>query len=271
VCVVFDHSIGVLVISLMAVFRSDVRAEVHAGAVPPAEEGLAGLVLAGDELPGSGDGFVVDGFHAFLCERAGVFDGLAALAVGLAAEDTSGAERLEEGSSVGEFQVAGVILVFGFFLGVEVVEVSEELVEPVHGGKVFVEVALVVLSELSCGVAKTLERGGHGDVGLLPALLGARESDLGHSGAYRDAAADEGGASGGAALLAVVVGEGESFAGDAVNVGGFVAHHAAAVVTDVPGADVVSPDDENVRFVLGEGFAGLNGDDESDEQRQCGD
>ena len=39
--VVFDHAVGVFVIPLVAVPGLDVRAEVHARAVPPAEEWLA--------------------------------------------------------------------------------------------------------------------------------------------------------------------------------------------------------------------------------------
>ena len=63
--------------------RLHVRAEVHARAVPPAEERLAGLGLAGDEVLGGGQGFVVDGLHPLLGQRAEILDGLAALAIGL--------------------------------------------------------------------------------------------------------------------------------------------------------------------------------------------
>ena len=51
---------------------------------------------------------------------------------------------------------------------------------------------------------------------------------------------------GGAGLLAVVVGEDRAFAGDAVDVGRAVAHHAAIVGADVPVADVVAHDDQDV-------------------------
>ena len=132
----------------------DVGAEVHAGAVPPAEERLAGLVLAGDEVLGGGDGFLIDGFHALLGERAGVLDGLAALAVGLAMEHAARAEDLLEGLAAWQHHVAGVVLVFRLLLGVEVIEVAEELVEAVHGGQVLVAVALVVLAELAGGSSR---------------------------------------------------------------------------------------------------------------------
>jgi hypothetical protein len=137
----------------------------------------------------------------------------------------------------------------GFLLGIEVIEAAHELVEAVHGGQVLVAVALVVLAELSGHVALALHHCGHGDIRLLPAFLRAGHADLGHAGADRGGAADEGGASGGAALLGIVIGETDAFLGDAVDVGCFVAHHAAVVVADVPGADVIAPDDEDVGFL----------------------
>ncbi len=56
--------------------------------------------------------------------------------------------------------------------------------------------------------------------------------------------------SSGAALLAVVVSEGDTFTGDSINVRRLVTHHATAVVADIPSANVVTPNDENVRFFL---------------------
>ena len=70
----------------------------------------------------------------------------------------------------------------------------------------------------------------------------------------RALAGDEGGAAGGAGLLGVEVGEDRAFVGDAVDVGRAVAHHAAVVGADVPVADVVAQDDEDVRL-LGLGLA----------------
>ena len=100
------------------------------------------------------------------------------------------------------------------------------------------------------GVAKTLHDGGHGDVGFLPTFRGTRHTDLGHSSADRDRAVDEGCTSGGARLLAVIVGEENTFIGNAVNVGRLVAHHAAIVVADVFSTDVIAPDYEDVRLYL---------------------
>ena len=255
--VVLDHAVGVFVIALVAMLGLDVGAEVHAGAVPPAEERFALLVHASDEILGGGDGFLINGLHALLGQRTGVLDGLAALAVGLAMEHTARTERLAKGFAVGQLHVAGVVLVFRFLLGIEVIEVAEEFIEAVHGRQVFVAVALVVLAELSGGVAEALHDGGHGDVGFLPAFRRTREADLGHASADGNGAVDEGGAAGGAALLAVVIGEENALLADAINVRRLVTHHAAVVVADVLGADVVAPDDQDVGFLArGKRWAG---------------
>ena len=108
----------------------------------------------------------------------------------------------------------------------------------------------MVLAELAGGVAQRLEHFGNGRVFLLQADGGAGHADLGQAGADRVLPGDEAGAAGGAALLRVVVGEGHPFLRDAVDVGGPVAHHAAAEVADVPYADVVAPQDQDVGFLL---------------------
>ena len=50
------------------------------------KNGLLRLVLLVDEIERALGDFVVDGLHALLRQRAGVFDLLAALAVGLAVQ-----------------------------------------------------------------------------------------------------------------------------------------------------------------------------------------
>src|SRR5262249_29639501 len=62
-------------------------------------------------------------------------------------------------------------------------------------------------------------------------------------------AGDERRASGRAALLAVPVGEAGALAGDAVDVRRLVPHDAAVVATRVEPANVVAPDDEDVRLL----------------------
>ena len=120
-------------------------------------------------------------------------------------QHASGAEALLEG------RVLGVVGIFGLFLGVEMVEVAEELVETVHGREELVLVAQVVLAELAGGVAERLQQLRNGRVFRLKTDGRAGHPHLGQAGAHRVLAGDEGGAAGRTALLAVVVGEGDAF------------------------------------------------------------
>jgi hypothetical protein len=169
------------------------------------------------------------------------------------------AELVAEGFAVGHHHVVRVVLVLRLFLGVQVVEVAEELVEAVVGRQVLVAVTEVVLAELASGVALVLEQAGDGRVFHHHAFLRARQADLAEPGTEHALAHDERRAAGGAGLLGVVVAEAHAFATDTVDVGRLVAHHAARVVGNVPEADVVAPEDEDVGLVLGLGGAGTQG------------
>ena len=260
-----DHAVGVFVLAAGAdPLRLDVRAEVHPRGVPPAEERGARLHLPLDVVLGRGERLLVDRLHPLAGERAGVLDRLAALAVGPALEHAPRPVGLAERLAVGELHAAGVVAVLRLLLGVQVVEVAEELVEAVHRRQVLVAVALVVLAELARGVAQALEHRGDRDVRLLPAFLRAGQADLGHAGADRAVAAEERGPPRRAALLAVVIGEGDPLACDPVDVGRAVAHHATAVVADVPGADVVAPDHEDIGPIGRHGRGGGEGENDAD-------
>ena len=206
------------------------------------KNGSVGLVRLVDEAQRVLGHLVVDGLHALLGQRAGVLDLLAALAVGPAVQHAARPEVLLE------LRVLRIVRILRLFLGVEVIEIAEELVEAVQRRQILVLVAEVVLAELAGGVAERLEQFGDRRIFRLQADIGAGHADLGQPGADRVLAGDERGAAGRAALLAVVVGEGHALVGDAVDVGRAVAHLAAAVVADVPPADVVAPEDEDVRF-----------------------
>ena len=140
-----------------------------------------------------------------------------------------------------------IVEVLRVFLGVEVVEVAEELIEAVIGRQHVVEIAEMVLAELPGGVALLLEQRRDGDDLLVHADRRAGKPDLRQAGAKDALPGDEGRAAGGAGLLAVAVGEQHAFLGDAVDVGRVVAHQPVRVAAQVGLADVVAPDDEDVR------------------------
>ncbi|MNP03154.1 hypothetical protein D3C76_950290 [compost metagenome] len=217
---------------------------MHAGGVHPDEERLVRLGLLLDERLRGGGGFVVDGFHALGGQRAGVLDA----AVGVGMDHPARRGGLDEVRII--LRPVGALRLL---LGVQVVEVAEELVEAVIGRQEFVAVAQVVLAELTGRVALRLERLGDGDVAVLDADRRAGHADLGQAGTQRGLAGDEGGAAGGAAVFTVVVGEHHAFPGQTIDVRRRVTEHAVAIGADVGLADVVAVDHQDIGFVGGHG------------------
>jgi hypothetical protein len=129
-----------------------------------------------------------------------------------------------------------------------VVEVAKELVEAVHRGQELVPVTQVVLAELPRGVAHLLEHRGDGGRRRRHADRRAGLSDRSHPSPDRKLAGDKVGPTRRAARLGVVIGEDRAFGRQLVDVGRPPCHQAAVVGADVPHADVVTHDDDNVRL-----------------------
>ena len=73
--VVLDHAVGVKPRPVLpSRFLLQVRKDVHARAVELAEERLAGLVLAVDEVQRRGEEFLIHCLHALAGQRAGILD-----------------------------------------------------------------------------------------------------------------------------------------------------------------------------------------------------
>jgi hypothetical protein len=142
-----------------------------------------------------------------------------------------------------------VVRALRILLGVQVVEVPEELVEPMDRRQELVPVAEVVLAELAGRIAERLEQLGDRRILGPEADRRRRDADLAQPGAEDALAGDEGGAPRRAALLAVRVREPHPFVGDPVDVGRSVAHQPVAVAAEVGDPDVVAPDHENVRLL----------------------
>ena len=174
---------------------------------------------------------------------------------------------LLEGLAARQLHVAGIVLVLRLLLGVEVVEIPEELVEPVRGREMLVLIAQVVLPELAGRVATILEKPGDRRILGVRAQLGPRQTDLAQPASIDALPQNEGGSSGRAGLLGVVVGESHALAGDPIDVGRAISHQTVAVGTDVGDSHVVAPEDEDVGLVRRPGRGdGELGDGEDDEK-----
>ena len=108
------------------------------------KNGLSALTWRSMKSLAAGEELLVDRLHALAGQRAGVLD----LAVGGRLEHAARAELLAE---LGVLRIVGIL---GLLLGVEVVEVAEELVEAVRRGQELVAVAQVVLAELRGGSSR---------------------------------------------------------------------------------------------------------------------
>jgi hypothetical protein len=161
-------------------------------------------------------------------------------------EHPTGPEPVAE---AGELLVGRVVRLLGLLLGVEVVQVPEELVEAVHRRQELVAVAEVVLAELARRVALRLQRRRYCRVLGAQSEVGPGEADLRQARAVRVPAGDERRPAGCAALLAVVVREPGTLVRQPIDVRGPVPHHAVAVAAQVRDPYVVAPDDEDVRLV----------------------
>jgi hypothetical protein len=49
--------------------------------------------------------------------------------------------------------------------------------------------------------------------------------------------------------LAIKVSESSTFVGNAIDVRGSIAHHAATEIADIPSSDVIPPEDEKIGFL----------------------
>src|SRR5438132_145127 len=107
----------------------------------------------------------------------------------------------------------------------------------------------MVLAELTSGVSEALEQPANGGIELAHSHGRAGETDLAQSGADDVLAGEKRGAASSARLLAVILEEANAFLADTVDVRRFVTHQAVTVSTDVGDADVIAPDNKDVRFL----------------------
>ena len=116
-------------------------------------------------------------------------------------------------------------------------------------------------------VAQRFEQLGDRGVLVLNALLRAGHADLEQPGAEGSLAEDERGPPRRAGLLAIVVREDGTFLREAINVRRSPAHHAAMVRADVPDADVIAKNDQNVGLLVRRKCRAGN---ESQTENDCG-
>ena len=124
--VVVDHGIVINALpaaGLAHAFRFGIGPEVHVGEIHPDEERLAGVVLFFDKFRRPGCNVVIDGLHAFLGQRPGVFDPAVSEAV----------DHTTRPVFLAKLRVLGVVRMLRFLFGIQMIQVTVELIEAVVG------------------------------------------------------------------------------------------------------------------------------------------
>jgi hypothetical protein len=162
-------------------------------------------------------------------------------------DDAAGAVFVSEG------RIFRIVRILRLLFGIQMVEIAEELVEAVIGGQELVTIAKTVLAELPGSVAQRLEQfGERGILGLKSDRI-TRHADLQKPRTLGALSGDEGRSAGGAALLAVGIGEQHALLGDPIDVRRLIPHHAVVLGAGVEPADVVAEDHQDVGHVGGHG------------------
>src|SRR5262245_39887753 len=127
--IVLHHTIGIEADPRLASgFSLEMGPDMHSGCITPDEEWLLLLRRFLDKFLGSVVDFLVDGLHPFAVEWPGVLNFLLSICRGPRMKDSSWSVFLPK------LRIFGIVVAFGLFLGVEMIEVTEEFIEPVHRG-----------------------------------------------------------------------------------------------------------------------------------------
>ena len=114
-----------------------------------------------------------------------------------------------------------------------------------------VAVTQVVLAKLARNIAMILQEVSKRRRPVRSAVLRPRHTYRQETGPERMLAEDERSATGRAALLRVGVRKQRALTGDTIDIRRLIAHHTVVVGADVVYADVVTPNHEDIGFVLG--------------------
>jgi hypothetical protein len=245
VAVMLDHAVRIQPDARDAVGRRlEVGPDVHPGGVEPDEKRRVRLRRLVDEGGGVAQDLLVDRLHPLAVQRPGVLNQLGAVGIEPRVEHAARAVLLPER------RISRVVVALGLLLGIQVVQVAKELVKAVSGRQVLVLVAEVVLAELAGRIAVRLEQVRDRRRPVRDAVRRAGHPDREQAGPERVLPKDERGPPGGAGLLAVGVGEQRPFLRDPIDIWRPIPHDPVVVGTDVVDADVVAPDDQDVRLRL---------------------
>ena len=148
----FNHAVGVYTKTGLALrLWFQMRPDMHPCAVPPDKEGFVSLDCPLHEVQRFYSDLHIDRFHTFDRQRPGVFNS----SISKRVDYTTWTELLLE------FRIFRIVGMFRLLLSIQMIEVTEELIEAVVGRQHVVAITQVVFAELAGRVTLLLEQ--HGD------------------------------------------------------------------------------------------------------------
>ena len=163
--IVLCHAVCIKTKSSLAIpLLAETCPDVHARCIVPYEERLLRLYGPLNEVYRALKELTIGRFHAFAGEGSCILN----LAIGVTANNSTWSEFLVE------LAILRVMVGFRLFLGIEVIEIAEELVEAMCCRQILVKITKVVLAKLGAGVTQRLEQFGKRWVLVLQALIRAR-------------------------------------------------------------------------------------------------
>src|SRR5882724_2299728 len=107
----------------------------------------------------------------------------------------------------------------------------------------------MVLAKLTCGITQRLQQFRSRRVFGLETDWRAWQSDFGETGPETALTGNERSSARSTALLTIGIGKHHAFLGEAINVRSVVTFYPAAIAAAVVDADIIAPDDEDVRLL----------------------
>src|SRR5262245_36787542 len=139
--------------------------------------------------------------------------------------------------------ILGIVRVLRLFLGIQMVKVSEKLIEAVNTWQMLIAITKMILTELRGCVSLCLQNIGNAWVILGQAQRGARKTNFGQPGSNRRLPCNKCSTACSATLLAVPAEKHRAFFSDSIDVRSFITHVAAIVDTCVVPSNDIPHDD----------------------------
>ena len=149
-----------------------------------------------------------------------------------------------------EIRVLRVKVAFGLFLGVEMIEITEELIKAMIGRQILVMITQMILPKLAGRITLRFQHISDGGHPRRDAMGVTRHTDREQASTKWLLTEDERRPTRRAALLSIGIREHRAFAGDAVDVRSMIAHQTHRICADLWDADVVAKNNKDVRLLL---------------------